>query len=46
MKQIKKPSMGVEMLHIHQVQCDHKKLSDVYKSCLKMIDFNTFTNIA
>ena len=27
-------------------QCDQKKLPNVYKNCLKMIDFNTFTKIA
>ena len=27
-------------------QCDQKKLPNVYKSCPKMIDFDTFTKIA
>ena len=27
-------------------QCDQKKLPNVYKSCPKMIDFDTFTEIA
>ena len=27
-------------------QCDQKKSPNVDKSCLKMVDFNTFTKIA
>ena len=28
------------------IQCDQKKSPNVYKSCPKMIDFDTFTKIA
>ena len=37
-------SFTLSLSYLHQ--CDQKKSPNVYKSCPKMIDFDTFTKIA
>ena len=39
------PEMA-QLLLLRWEQCDQKKSPNVYKSCPKMIDFDTFTKIA